>query len=124
MKALPKLMKGCILAIRIVSKEMPEFEIRIEGAKSWPNIARLDTQTKTLRFFDTDGNIVHETVGLFGSTPPPFMEFLNNFGLTFIGVTESSVDFESKTQFISAKMRAVNLDSHEALHGDNWGYDE
>ena len=123
MKALPKLMKNSVLAIQIVSEEMPEFSISIVEATSWPNIARLDPATKTLRFFDNEGIQIHE-ISAYTANLPRFSQFLPNFGLAFIGVTESSVDFQTKSQRLVAKMRAINLDSHEALHGDNWGYDE
>jgi hypothetical protein len=120
MKALPKLMKNSVIFIQIVSEEMPDMVVTINGSTSWPNIARRDDTTQTLRFFDKDGLLIHEEpimiVGL-------SRDLLANFGLAFIGVTESNVDFKTKTQTISAKMRAVNLDTHEALHGDNWGYD-
>jgi hypothetical protein len=86
---------------------------------TWPSVARLDPATKMLRFFDSNGKMVYESFPMSNSK-----DLLSNFGLAFIGVTESTVDFESKTQRITAKMRAINLDTHEALHGDNWGYDE
>jgi hypothetical protein len=118
MKALPKLMKNSSLSIQIVSEEMPEMHIQLSGSTSWPNIARFDSRTNTLRFFNAQGTQIHE------HAYSGRLNILHNFGLAFIGVTESTVDFASKTQHIAAKMRAVNLDTHEALHGDNWGYDE
>jgi hypothetical protein len=111
-------MKNSSLSIEIVSEEMPEMHISLDGGKGWPNIARYDSRTNTIRFFDANGTQIHE------HAYSGRLDILHNFGLAFIGVTESTVDFASKTQFIAAKMRAVNLDSHEALHGDNFGYDE
>jgi hypothetical protein len=112
-------MKNSSLSITIVSEEMSEFHLSLDGGKGWPNIARYDSRTHTLRFFDAQGTVIHEL-----AYSGPLENILPNFGLAFIGVTESTVDFQTKSQFIAAKMRAVNLDSHEALHGDNWGYDE
>jgi hypothetical protein len=120
MKALPKLMKNSALTIYIVSEEMPDFTVTIIGSTSWPSVARLDTATQNLRFFDCHGNMIHESPGTFRL----FHDVLPNFGLVFIGVTESTVDFKTKSQTIVAKMRAINLDDHENLHGDNFGYDE
>jgi hypothetical protein len=118
MKALPKLMKNSVLSIEIVSEEMPGFTICISGSTTWPSTARLDKQAKTLRLFDYEGKIIHEGPMWFSGDVLPY------FGLVFIGVTESRVDFKTKSQTLVAKMRAINLDAHENLHGDNWGYDE
>jgi hypothetical protein len=118
MKMLPKLMKNSSLSIEVVSEEMPEFHISLSGATSWPSVARYDSKTRTLRFLDAKGLLIHEY------TYSGNVDLLSNFGLIFIGVTESTVDFESKTQHIAAKMRAINLDAQEHVHGDNWGYDE
>lgn len=111
-------MKNSSVSITIVSEEFSEFHITLSGSTAWPNIARFDSRTNILRFFDANGTQIHELA----FTGP--LNILHNFGLAFIGVTESSVDFKTKSQYIAAKMRAVNLDTHEALHGDNWGYDE
>jgi hypothetical protein len=117
MKMLPKLMKNgsSVLTIQIVSEEMPEFSITLVGATSWPVSARIQ-EKQMLRFFDLDGNVVHEIY-----TPSVSRrELLPNFALAFMGVVESSVDFKTKSQSLVAKMRAVNLDAHENLFIDNF----
>src|SRR4029077_471373 len=110
--------KNSSLSIEIVSEEMPEFHIGLSGSTSWPSVARYDEKTNTLRLLDAKGLLIHEYVY------SGRLNLLPNFGLIFMGVTESRVDFASKTQHIAAKMRAINLDSQEHVHGDNWGYDE
>jgi hypothetical protein len=119
MKALPKLMKNSTLTIDIVSEVMPEFSVCIHGATSWPSVVRLDENGKMLRFFDMNGTLVHEE-------PPTvnLRDLMPNFGLIFTGVTESTVDFKSKSQFIAAKMRTIDLDAEENVHGDNWDFYE
>jgi hypothetical protein len=118
MKELPKLMKNSSVSITVVSEEMPEFLIQLVNSPSWPSLARYDSDTHVLRLLDAKGATIgeHTYSGKLGLLP--------NFGLAFIGVTESTVDFESRSQFIAAKMRAINLDSQEHVHGDNYGYDE
>jgi hypothetical protein len=112
-------MKNSTLTVDIISEEMPDFTVCIVGSTSWPSVARFDKETQMLRFFDGHGTMINESpFGLFNR------EILPNFGLVFIGVTESTVDFQTKSQNITAKMRAINLDAHEHVHGDNWGYDE
>jgi hypothetical protein len=119
MKALPKLMKNSWLTVQVVSEEMSDFSFVIQSTTSWPSVARLDSRNRLYRFFDYDGKeILQLTTNLLPSGA------LTSFGLVFIGVTESNVNFQTKTQTIVAKMRAINLDAHENLHGDNWGYDE
>ena len=119
MKALPKLMKNgnSVVTIEIVSEEMPTVSIQMHGATSWPSIGRLDPQDRVLRFFDLEGATVHEE-------PSVSNDLLPNFALIFMGVTESTVDFKTKSQFIAAKMRAIDLDTHENVHTDTGFYEE
>jgi len=118
MKALPKLMKNSTLTVDIVFEGKPFFSVVISGSRSWPSIGRFDARDRIYRFFDAEGTQIYET------TPGYLATELANFGLIFIGVTESRVDFQSKSQTLVAKMRAIDLDAAENLHGDNWGYDE
>jgi hypothetical protein len=119
MKALPKLMKNSWLTVCIVSEEMGDFNVVIQGTTSWPSVVRFNPKDRLFHFFDCDGKEVLQL----GSHVLP-SGALTNFGLVFIGTMESNTDLVTKSQTIVAKMRAINLDSHEALHGDNWGYDE
>src|ERR1700741_5446352 len=118
MKALPKLMKNSTVTIDVVFEQKPLLTVSISGSTTWPNIGRFDARDKVYRFFNAEGTLIHE-MPAFTSSPD-----LSNFGLAFIRVTESRVDFATKSQFLIAKMRAINLGSHEPLHTDNFGYDE
>jgi hypothetical protein len=118
MKALPKLMKNSTVTVDIIFEGKPFFSVCISGSRTWPSIARFDARDRVYRFFDAEGSLIYET------SPGYLATELANFGLVFIGVTESRVDFATKSQTLIAKMRAVDLDTHEALHGDNFGYDE
>jgi hypothetical protein len=119
MKALPKLMKNAVVTIDIIFEEKPFLTICMHDSTTWPSIGRYDEHDKLFHFFDCEGKAIHEMPAFISKK-----QFMPNFGLVFIGVTESRVDFQTKTQTLVAKMRAINLDSHENLYMDNWGYDE
>ena len=115
---LPKLMRNSELDIHVSSSTaMPGFNLHLSGVTSWPSVARWEDKTQMLSLFNKDGEMIYEH-SLFGIGS----DMLPNFGLVFVGVTESTVDFKTKTQRISAKMRVIDLDAHENIHGDNWGY--
>jgi len=121
MKPLPKLMKNSTVTVDIIFQEKPLLSVCISGSRTWPNSGRFDSREKVFRFFDASGALIHEMPA---NSALLVGEELPNFGLAFIGVTESRVDFETKSQFLIAKMRAIDLDAHENLHGDNTGYDD
>jgi hypothetical protein len=123
MKMLPKLMKNSSVTIDITSEEMPRFSIHLSGATEWPFSAHLDTNTGALDFYGLNGDLLY-SLPRASMTQSLISKLSVNLGLIFVGVTESTVDFATKSQSISAKMRAVNKDAHQYLHTDNGWLDE
>ena len=113
-------MKNSVVTIDVIFEEKPFLTIFLHDSTSWPSIGRYDEMTKRFLFFDCEGKQIHE-MPVF--TPKTAAD-LPNFGLVFIGVTESRVDFATKSQTLTAKMRAINRDAHENMYMDNWGYSD
>jgi hypothetical protein len=62
-----------------------------------------------VRLYDDLGNLVSEASVWTD-------KYLKRFNLHFVNVTNSSVDFKSKTQHIDAKLRATNAFDRDAIH--------
>lgn len=119
MKSLPRLMENSSLSIQIESEQMWPLTITIQGARNWPLTAHWDKENGWLQVFDTEGQLIYDHSCV--RTPYKMME---HFGLQFVGVTESRVNFAPKSQYIEAKMRAVDLYTHDNLTNDIGEYEE
>ena len=117
MKALPKLLSRSTVTIQAVAPDETSLIFSLSGKRSWPHTGRVDldppNNIPTLRVWDCENVLLLETIN---PTQLPF----THFGFTFMGVTHSEVNFKTKSQSLTAKMRLTDLDTHEAIYGTDF----